>query len=122
MEPALTLSPAGFEPFLSRVGDESFILSFLARELTGAADGLSFLSSAPFRRLLVKSSAFHFSEDAFPLHLPLQCFERLIDVVVSDEYLQLFAPDPNWLTHGSRPSRVVPTVQASSVCRFMRQS
>jgi hypothetical protein len=89
----LTLSPAGFDSFLPRVGDEPLILSFLARELARAADGLSFLSSALFRWFLVKSPAFHFSEDTFSLHLPLQCFERLIDVVVSDEYLQLFAPD-----------------------------
>src|SRR5262245_59355580 len=99
-EPPLTLSAAGFETFLPRVGDESLILSFLARELTGAADGLSFLSSALFRRFLVKSPAFHFSEDAFSLHLSLQCFECLIDVVVPDEYLQLFAPDPGWRTRG----------------------
>ena len=108
-EPPLTLSPAGFETFLPRVGDESLILSFLARELAGAADGLSFLAGALFRRFLVKSPALHFSEDAFSLHLPFQCFERLIDIVVSDEYLQLFAPYPGRRSHGSRPSWVLST-------------
>src|SRR5262249_6825956 len=122
MEPALTLSPAGFDSFLPRVGDESLILSPLARELTGAADGLSFLSSALFRRFLVKSSACHFSENACSLPLPLQCFERMIDVVVSDEYLQLFAPNPNWRTSGLATIAGASDVQASSVCRFMRQS
>jgi hypothetical protein len=29
----------------------------------------------------------HFSEDAFALHLPLQHLERLVDIVLTDEYL-----------------------------------
>jgi len=59
-------------------------------------DRFPFLSRALFGRFLVKSSAFHLSEYAFALHLPFQCFERLIDVVVADEYLQFLLP--NWPT------------------------
>jgi hypothetical protein len=118
----LTLSPGGFRSFLPRIGDEALVLRFLARELTGAADGLSFLSSALFRRFLVKSTAFHLPEDAFALHLPLQCFERLVDVVVSDKYLQLFPPDHRLADAWLAAIADTADVQTSSVCRFMRQS
>jgi hypothetical protein len=86
---ALALSPAGFEPLLSRIAKQSFTLGLLARKLACATDGLALLTRALFGWLLVKPSAFHLAEDAFSLHLPFQCFERLIDIVVAYEYLQL---------------------------------
>jgi len=83
----VTLSPLGREAFLPRVGNESFILRLLARKLARATDRLALLPGDLLGRFLVKSSAFHLSEDAFALHLPFQGFERLINVVVANEYL-----------------------------------
>jgi hypothetical protein len=85
----LALSSPVREAFLPRVGNQSFILRLLARKLAGAPDRLPLLPRALFGGFLVKSSALHLPENAFALHLPFQCLERLIDIVVANEYLQL---------------------------------
>jgi len=52
-------------------------------------DGLlRFFSRRFLRWLLVEPSPLHLAEDAFPLHLPFQRPESLLDIVVTDEYLQ----------------------------------
>jgi hypothetical protein len=82
-------SAPGRDSFLSRVGNQAFILRLLARKLARATRRLTLLPRGPFGRFLIKSPTFHLSEDAFALHLPFQCFESLIDVVVANEYLQV---------------------------------
>jgi hypothetical protein len=72
---------------------EAFALKFLARELAGAAHGLGLFSGAPFGRLFVMAAKLHFAEDALSLHLLLESFEGLIDIVVADENLQANDPD-----------------------------
>ena len=42
--------------------------------------------------LFVESATLHLAENAFPLHLPLKRPESLIDVVITDKYLQRMLP------------------------------
>jgi len=67
-------------------GLEAFAFDPLAFQLTGAADRLCLFTGAAFGRLFIGTAHFHFTENAFALHLFLQCAERLIDVVVSNGY------------------------------------
>jgi len=71
---------------------QAFALHFLAGQLACAADGLGLLTSALFRRLLVMATQFHFAEDTFALHFLFQRFQRLIDIVVTDENLHVVVP------------------------------
>ena len=52
-----------------------------------AADRLGFLPGAFLRRLLVGPAPLHLPEDPFTLHFFLERAKRLIDVIVTDEYL-----------------------------------
>ena len=70
-------------------------LQFLAGQLAGAANCFSFFTNALFGRLFVMATKLHFAEDAFTLHLFLQRFQRLIDIVVTDENLHVVVPLPN---------------------------
>jgi hypothetical protein len=78
--------------FFGRGSDQTVTLRLLAGNLTYAAQRFSFLSRRLLRWLLVKSSTLHFAEDAFPLHLLFQHPESLVDVVVTDEYLNRMIP------------------------------
>ena len=42
--------------------------------------------------VFVEPSTLHLAEDAFPLHLPFQPPESLVDIVVADQYLQEMFP------------------------------
>jgi hypothetical protein len=68
-------------------GQQTLALSALASQLAGATDGLGLLAGALLRRLLVVHVALHFAEAAFALHLLLEGFERLIDVIIANENL-----------------------------------
>jgi hypothetical protein len=70
---------------------EAFALQALALHLAGAADSLGRLAGAALRRLLVMPAQLHLAENTFPLHLLLERFERLIDVVVTNQNLHLAA-------------------------------
>ena len=72
---------------LLRGGDQAFALGALTGELAGAANGLGLLAGALLRRLFVVHVPLHFAERAFALHLLLQRFQRLVDVVVANENL-----------------------------------
>ena len=63
-------------------------LSTLARQLASAANGLGLLPSLLFGRLLVVVAQLHFTEDAFALQLFLQCAQRLVYVIIANDYLQ----------------------------------
>jgi hypothetical protein len=68
--------------------DETFTLRLLARQLARAANGLASLPRGSLRRLFVEAPSLHLAENAFPLHLLLENAKRLVDVVVTNEYLQ----------------------------------
>jgi hypothetical protein len=69
--------------------DEAFALQALASQLANAANGFCLFASALLRRLFVVVAHFHFTEDAFALHLFLESAERLVNVVVADKYLHV---------------------------------
>jgi hypothetical protein len=64
-----------------------FPLRPLPRELAGSAHGLSLFARPLLRRFLVVVAPLHLAESTFPLHLFLQRFQRLIDVVVTHKNL-----------------------------------
>ena len=70
-----------------RRGQQALALGALAGQLAGATDGFGLLTGALFRGLLEVHVALHFTEAALALHLLLQGFERLVDVVVANENL-----------------------------------
>ncbi|MDQ1193239.1 hypothetical protein QE419_002005 [Brevundimonas vesicularis] len=70
-----------------RRGQQALALHALARQLASATDGFGLLTGALFRGLLEVHVALHFTEAALALHLLLQGFERLVDVVVANENL-----------------------------------
>ncbi len=61
-------------------------LSPLPGKLSGAPHRFGLFALAPLRRFFVVPPQFHLAKDAFPLHLFLQYFQRLIDVVVPHRY------------------------------------
>jgi hypothetical protein len=74
---------------LSRLGgrQQALALRLFAGRLPGAADRLALLPRSFFRRLFIRPSTLHLAKDALALKLSLQHLERLIDVVVADDYL-----------------------------------
>jgi hypothetical protein len=84
----------GFGPEPAPLGfrQEAFTLGALASQFPRTADGFSFLARFPFGRLLEMVAALHLPEETFALHLLLERFQRLIDVVIADHdlnYLKL---------------------------------
>lgn len=65
----------------------AFSIHPLPQKLAVAAHGLGFLPGLALGRLLIGTAQLHFPEDAFALHLLLERFQRLIDVVVSYDYV-----------------------------------
>ncbi len=63
---------------------EALALEALALHLAGAADGLGGLAGAAFARLFEVPAELHFTENAFALHLLLERFQRLINIVVTN--------------------------------------
>ena len=68
-------------------GQQTLALGALAGQLAGATNGFRLLAGALFRRLFVMHVALHFTEAAFALHLLLEGFQRLIDVIIANENL-----------------------------------
>lgn len=71
-----------------RASDETFALSLLPRELARAADRLGLLAISLLGRLFIGSPLLHLAENALTLHFLFQDAESLIDIVVTNEYLQ----------------------------------
>src|ERR1700691_2748373 len=65
-------------------------LQALSLELAVAADRLGPFAGAPLARLLVMAPELHLAEDAFALHLLLQRLQRLVDIVVANDDLQVW--------------------------------
>jgi hypothetical protein len=68
---------------------QAFALSFFASQFAGPAYSFRFLAGALFGWLFVEIPQFHFAENALALHLFLQRFQGLVDVVVAYEDLQV---------------------------------
>ena len=62
-------------------------LRAFAGEFPGAPDRLCLLPRPPFRGFLVVAAHLHFPEDPFALHLFLECFQRLVDIVFAYDYM-----------------------------------
>lgn len=67
--------------------DTGFALSTLTGQFTGPADRLGLLARLLFGRLLVIVAQLHFAKNAFALQLLFQRTERLIDIVIANDYL-----------------------------------
>lgn len=59
----------------------------LAGQLAGTTHGFSLLTGALLGGLLIVYVTLHFAEGTFTLHLLLEGFQGLIDVVVTDKNL-----------------------------------
>jgi len=70
-------------------------LGTLARKLTGATDGLGLLARLLLGRLLVVVPQLHLAENALALQLLLQRAQRLVDIVIANNYLQAEPPFVN---------------------------
>jgi hypothetical protein len=79
----------GGQSALASAGKNAFALSELARSLAGAADSFSLFAGTFFRRLFESPAGFHLTENAFALKLLLQDAEGLINIVITDEDLQV---------------------------------
>ncbi len=69
-------------------GQTALALSALASQLAGAAHSLGLLASLLLGWLFVVVAQLHFTEDAFALQLFLQRAQRLVYVVIANDYLQ----------------------------------
>jgi len=67
--------------------DETLSLCLLPRQLARPPDGFAGSARSAFGGLFVSPAAAQFAKEAFALELPLEEFQRLIDVVVADEDL-----------------------------------
>lgn len=70
----------------------TFALGALAGKLTGTTNGLGLLARLLLGGLLVVVPELHLPENAFALQLLLQRAERLIDIVIANNYLQAEPP------------------------------
>ena len=71
--------------------EKTLTLQLLARELAGAANGFRLLARFLLGGFLVVATQLHFAEDALALHFLLQRLESLINIVVANENLHVFA-------------------------------
>ena len=66
-----------------QVRSETFALDALAIKLAGTANGFSLFACTALGRLFVRTAQFHFTEDTLALHLLLERFQGLIDIVIT---------------------------------------
>src|SRR5262245_7991959 len=71
--------------------DQAFALGLFAGRLASASDRLGFLAGLALGWLFIGLATLHLAKDALPLHLLLQNPEGLIDIVIANEYLQMFS-------------------------------
>jgi len=76
--------------FRARLGrDQAFPLRKFSRLLARSPDSLAGFSGPAFRRFFIGPPASQFAKETFPLELPLEEFQRLVDVVVADKDLDV---------------------------------
>jgi hypothetical protein len=71
--------------------DETFALGLFPGGLPRSSDGLRFLAGPALGRLFMGLATPHLAKNALALHLLLQGPESLIDIVVANEYPQMFS-------------------------------
>ena len=67
---------------------EAFAFEALAKKLAMPANGFGFFTCFLLRRLFVVVTKLHLTEDAFTLKLLLKRAQRLIYVIIANDYLQ----------------------------------
>jgi len=70
---------------------QTFTLGLLPRGLPRSSDCLGFLAGPAFGRFFISLATFHLAKNALALQLPFQGPESLIDIVIANEYLQMFS-------------------------------
>src|SRR5262245_54393417 len=97
-------SPTGY--VLPALGhrDQALALGLLPGGLSRAPDGFRLLSGLALGRLFIGLAALHLAKNALALHLLFQHLESLIDIVVANEYPQMFFQSYRWGCYGA-PSR-----------------
>jgi hypothetical protein len=71
--------------------NQAFALGLFTGGLTRPSDSFRFLTILALGGLFICLAALHFTKDAFALHFLLKDFERLVDIVVANEYLQMLS-------------------------------
>jgi hypothetical protein len=71
-------------PGRNRLREETFTLGAFPGQFPRPADSFALPTRLGFGRLLVGRAGLHFPENALALHLFLESFQRLVDVVVPD--------------------------------------
>src|SRR5262249_27237273 len=69
--------------------EQAFALEALALQFAIAADGFGAFAGAFFAGFLVVAAELSFAKDGFTLHLLVQRLERLVDIVVANDDLQV---------------------------------
>jgi hypothetical protein len=72
---------------MAKRGLVAFSIHPLPQKFAVATHGLGFFPGLAFGWLLIGTAQLHFAEDAFTLHLLLERFQRLIDIVVAYNYV-----------------------------------
>ena len=68
---------------------EAFAFDPFAFQLTGTANSFGLFTGTAFRRLFIRATELHFTEDTFTLHFLFQDFKGLIDIVVANGNLHV---------------------------------
>ncbi len=71
----------------NRLTSEALALQALALHLAGATHGLGNLAGAALGRLFKVATELHLTEDAFALHFLLEGFQRLVNIIITNENL-----------------------------------
>src|SRR5262245_48292869 len=72
-------------------GDQAFALSLFPGSLARASDGFRFLANLALRRFFMRLATLHLTKNALALQFLFEDPERLIDIVVANEYPQMFS-------------------------------
>src|SRR5262244_3014557 len=71
--------------------DQAFALSLFPGRLARSSDRLGFLARLACGRLFIGLATLHLAKNTLALHLLLQNSQSLIDIVIANEYLQMFS-------------------------------
>src|SRR5262249_14299282 len=71
--------------------DQAFALSLFPGRFARSSDCLCFLAGLALGRLFIGLATLHLAKNALALHFLFYNPERLVDIVIADEYLQMFS-------------------------------
>ena len=72
-------------------GDQAFALSLFPGSLARTSDGFRLLAGLALGRFFIRLATLHLTKNALALQLLFEDPERLIDIVVANEYPQMFS-------------------------------